>query len=98
MKLGQIKIDKIKIFFQKTSYWLARHTFLASMILIVLAVIIGGIVFYKYSYLLLEAELQTVGKPLKFDEKKYQKILEIWQERQKISEESATKEYPDPYR
>lgn len=93
-----IKFSKIKGFFKKLPRILAEYSFLTVLSLIFLALILGGIIFYKYNVLIEKTQPEIFEKPLHFDEKTYQAVLRVWQERQKRFEETEIKIYPDLFR
>lgn len=95
--LKQIKLSKIKEFFGKLPRILGERAFLTSLLFIFLALILGGIIFYKYSILAQKVEPQIIEKPLQFKENLYQKVLEKWENRQKKFEETELREYPNPF-
>ena len=98
MKLPRIKLKNIKDFLTKLPKTLGDHAFLTFLGFLFLAFIIGGIIFQKYS-ISAEKEMPGVGeKPLQFKENTYQKVLEIWQKKEKKFEEADFKQYPDPFR
>jgi len=89
------KFKKVKKFFQKIIFALAENSFSVLLVLILITFLLGGVVFYKYSYLPEKKPPQITPKPFKFEESLYQKILEKWQFRQKKFNEVDSKEYPD---
>ena len=64
-------------------------------ILLVSAVIFGGLIFYQYSFLAEKKEPQVIERPIQFKEELYQKILTEWEERQKKFDQVEQKEYRD---
>jgi len=102
MKIPKFKTEKIKQFFKKLPRTLGEQSFLTFLGFLLIALILGGFIFYKYSFLV-EKEPSTkisegVEKPLKFKEKIYEAVLENWQKKEKRFEEVNFKEYPDPFR
>lgn len=90
-----IKIKKIKEFLKKLVWIIGGNTNIALIILFFLTLILGGFVFYKYSFLVERSEPQIIGKPLQFKEAVYQKISQEWQIRHQKFEEADLKEYPN---
>jgi len=98
LKLKQIKLKKIKYFLKKLPKNLGKRAFLLCLILLLISLITGLLIFYKYSFLT-EKETPEISKgPLQFKEATFQRILEVWQEKDKKFEAADTKEYPDPFR
>lgn len=95
--LKQIKLNKIKEFFKKLPMISGKHAFFTFLVFLLLALILGGFVFYKYSILIEKLEPQLLEKPIQFNEKIYQKILKIWEEREKVFKETETKTYSNPF-
>lgn len=98
MRLPQIKIKKIKEFLKKLPRTLGEKAFFVFLGLLLIALIFGGIIFYQYNVLAKRAEVQIIEKPIQFQEKAYQDILKIWQEREKRFQATDFKTYPDPFR
>ncbi len=101
MKIAKkISFNKIKEIPKKLSRLpriLAVHAFLTFLVLLFFAFIIAGLVFYKYSVLAEKAKGQAEESPLQFEEVKFEKILEIWAEREKRLAGTETRTYPDPF-
>jgi len=98
MKIPKLKIKKIKQFLKKLPRTLGEKSFLTFLGLLLIALIFSGLIFYKYSFLAEKGKLEVLEKPLKFNEKVYQVVLKIWQEKEKKFEETNFKKYPDPFR
>lgn len=97
-KLKKIKLNRTKKFFKRLPKILGENTFLTSLILILISLILGGLVFYKYSVLVKARKPEVLEKPAFLNEEALQEILKIWQDRQKKFEEAGFKEYPNPFR
>lgn len=98
MRIPKIKTKKIKDFLKKLPRILGEKAFLTYLILLFLALIFGGIIFYKYGILVKKTKIQIPEKPLQFKEKTYQEVLKIWQEKEKRFKETDRKEYPNPFK
>ena len=92
-----LKFNKIKKFLEKSPLALGKKAFLTSICLIILSLVLGSFVFYKYSFLVQKSEPEIIKKPLQFKEDLYQKILENLQDRKNKFEETELKEYPNPF-
>jgi len=86
---------KAKVFFKKLPRILGENAFLTFLFLLLLSLIIGGIIFYKYSILSEKVEAEIIEKPLQFKEGVYRKVLDEWEAREKRFRESELREYPD---
>jgi len=98
MKTPKLKFKKIGYFFKKLPRIFGEHAFLTFLGLLVAALIWGGFIFYQYSILIERAGAGVPGQALKFNEKVYQEVLQIWQEKEKRFEKTNLKEYPDLFR
>lgn len=97
-KLKRIKLNKIKQWFNRLPRILGGNAFLVFLILFLISLILGGLVFYKYSILIEKEKSEIIETPLLFEEKTLQEVLKIWQTRQKRFEEAGLKEYPNLFR
>ena len=98
MRFPKIKTKKIKDFLKKLPRTLAEKSFLTFFILLIFALIIGCLIFYQYSFLVEKRKPEVLKTPLKFQEKTYENVLKIWQEKEKRFEEADLKIYSDPFR
>ena len=98
MRIPKFKIKKIEEFFKKLLRALGEKVFLTFLGLLLFSLILGGIVFYKYSILIKKTKPKITEKPLQFQEKTYQEVLKTWQEKEKKFQEADLKEYPNLFR
>jgi len=97
-KPPKLKTKKIKDFFKKLPRTLGEKALLTFLGFLFLALIFGGIIFYKYGILAQKAEPQITEKPFQFEEKTYEGVLKIWQEKEKRFEAADLKIYPNPFK
>jgi hypothetical protein len=90
-----IKIKDFANFLKKIFWKIGENPLPAFFILLVLALIFGGLIFYQYSFLAEKKEPQITERKIQFKEELYQKILEGWEIRQRKFEEAEFKEYRD---
>lgn len=95
IRIKRIQLKKIKHFFQTLPRILAEKPFLTFLVILLFFLILSGSIFYKYSILADKAKPEIPGKSLIFDEKTYNDILQIWQERKEKFEAADKKEYPN---
>jgi len=94
-KIFQLK--KLGSFLKELPIVLGKNAFLIFLGLLLLSLSSGGIVFFRY-YTLSEKEVpQIIDGQLQFDNKTYQEILEIWEERGQLFEKTTLKEYVSPF-
>lgn len=96
IRIPKRKLKKLLIFFKKLPMILGGNAFLTFLGLLLFSLILGSIIFYKYSVLVVKEEPEVFEKPLEFKEKTYQEILEVWQEREKRFEEANPQKYLNP--
>ncbi|HDZ54292.1 MAG TPA: hypothetical protein ENI19_00125 [Candidatus Nealsonbacteria bacterium] len=97
MKIKKIRFDKIKVVFGKLLRILGEKVFLTFLGLLVVFLVFGAFLFYKYIFLVEKAQPEIIESSLQFDEGLFQKILEKSRDKQKKFEETETKKYPDPF-
>lgn len=98
IRIKKQDIKKISYFFGAISRQMADHFFRAVFIILLVNLIIGGILFYKYNFLIQNRIIEISPDILKFREDIYQKILVIWSEREKRFNESGSKIYLNPFK
>ena len=92
-KLLDIGINKIK----KTLLVLGKDAFLFILIFVLLEILFGEFLFYKYVFLLRIEEQKIVATPIKFKENVYQSVLQEWQVRENIFKNSLQENYQNPF-
>lgn len=88
-----IKLKQIKAFVKKLPKKLAGKAFSTFLGLFVLSLIFGGFIFYKYSINHKPEPIEDGKIGLKFKSETYQKILQVWQNKEEQFEKIDTKEY-----
>jgi len=97
MKIPKLKFKKITDPLRKLPRILGEHTFSTFLGLLLIALILGALIFYQYSFLVGKTKPEIFEKPLKFKEETYQEVLKIWQGREKEFKEIDLKECQDPF-
>lgn len=88
-------IKKIK----KIPWILGKNAFLYTLIFILIDILIGQFLFYKYALLIETEEPKIIFIFDKFQENIYQSVLEKWQNRENIFKNSLLDEnYTDPFK
>lgn len=93
MKIPKLKTQKITVFLKDLPKKLSNRAFFTFLILLFLSLILGEFIFYTYFISIKEAKIEVSEKILQFQEKTYQRILEVWQEKEKQFKEADSKEY-----
>lgn len=83
-----MKSKKIKKSFKKLPLWIATNVFKFSLILVLLALIIGAGVFYKYVILTQKVELENLGEMCPLRDNIYTNVLDVWQKNSQVFEET----------
>ncbi len=97
LKIKSKKFQKITKFLKGLPRIAAENSFLTSLIFLIIAMVLGGLAFYKYSILVEQRESELSEKPFYFNEKGFQDILSIWQEREENFKQADSKEYLNPF-
>lgn len=97
-KVKNKQFKKTKNFFKRLPRILGEHAFLTSIMLFLIAGILGGLVFYKYSILAEQRKPESSQSLLNFDEKNLQAVLNAWQERQTKFQATGSKQYSNPFK
>ena len=92
------KLQRLTEFLKKIFWKIGENPLSAFFILLVLALIFDGLIFYQYSFLAEKKEPQIIERPVQFKEELYQKILKEWERRQEKFEKSGLKEYRGLFR
>lgn len=101
-----MKVDYNKIFkgieialsgSKKILWAIGKRAFLGVLVLILLDMLLGVMLFYKYVYLAENKVAQINGESLQFNDGVYQKVLNQWQARDEKLNESLQKNYPNPF-
>jgi len=98
MKIPKRKIKKIKEVLKRLPKNLCQRAFLTFFGFFLIILILGSFIFYKYSILEEQREPQILKRPAEFDEKKYQRVLDFWEEREEKFKQIEFKEYPNPFK
>ncbi len=92
------KIKRIFSFLEKLPKASAEKAFLTFLVFLLISLLFGGFLFYRYSVLAKPAAgISSKEESLEFKEKVYQEILKIWQERDEEFGLTNSKKYPDPF-
>lgn len=94
---NKIKLDKIKKKLEKMPWMMAERAFLTCLAFLFLALILGGIVFYKYGISAQKADTDILQRPVQFNKRVFQDVLYIWKEREESFQGTDLKEYSNPF-
>ena len=91
------KIKQLKKILTKPPFIISKHAFWTCLVLFILSLAIGANLFYKYNILAQRVEPEGLEQTILFNEKIYQQVLKIWQEREKRFQETDFKEYSNSF-
>jgi hypothetical protein len=94
MNKNIFKIKKIK----ELPFCSAQHCFGLFIILVFFAMVCGAFLFYKYSIMPENQQIESSGATLEFKEKTYQEILQVWEAQERKLEQSESKQYPSLFK
>ena len=97
-KIKKKQLRKIKNLLKTIPRIIGKRAFLTSLALFLVAIILGGLVFYEYIILAEQKKSEITQKVIYFDEKGLQEILNIWQERQSKFDQADFKQYLNPFK
>jgi len=92
-----MKLKKVKTFCLVLPRVLAERSFLASLLFIFLALVFGGVLYYRYDFLASKNEPQPNEVSLKLQKEAYLSVLTEWQARQAKFDAADFKNWPDPF-
>jgi hypothetical protein len=93
----KISVKKIKEKIWDFEGYCAERIFTTSLAAIFLALILGGILFYKYDILLDKSQMGPGVVSIKLQTQNYQKITEKWQQMQNNFSNADLKNYFNPF-
>lgn len=89
------KLNKLKKKLKQLPKLLAEHIFGFFMVLVFIYFILGGIIFYIYSFSAEKIEPVASQVSIQYKENTFKNVLNQWLERERKFEEAETKQYPD---
>jgi len=98
MKIFGLKLIKIKNLLKELPIFLAVHAFLAFLAFFLIALILAGIIFYKYNILIEKENQEIFYKQSQFKEESLDNIMGILREGEKKFSEADSKQYLNPFR
>lgn len=91
----KIKLGKFDKKIKTLPRFLTEHVFGFFMFLVFIGLILGGILFYQYSFLTEKREPESVSIFVQYKENVLKEILNQWSEREENFKKAETKQYPD---
>jgi hypothetical protein len=84
---------RIKNFFKG----IALHPFVSFWLILIIAFLVGGGVYYKCVILIPDKDEGAINKQVNFNQKVYEEVLAQWEEREKEFSQAEEKEYYNPF-
>ena len=81
MSMLRFRLQNIAQSLPRTVRWMGEHPFLGFLILLSFALLISGSVFYQYVFTLKGDVPSDMVIQSRFDQQKFQEVVQIWQER-----------------
>ena len=97
MKIPKLKKETINVFLSKILKKLSASSFFTFFIFFSLFLILGIIIFYQYAFLAKKVKIEASEEVFQFEEKAYEEILKVWEEKEERFRRVDYKEYPDPF-
>lgn len=97
VKDSQKTIDQYWLIAKNLPWILARHAFLFIVLFVVLEGLLASFLYYTYAFMPQNRIIEVGSAPESFKEKTYQSVLESWEKRRQIIENSAQREYNNPF-
>ena len=97
---NRMKIPKIKNLRKKVKNFpkiLAQRAFLTFFLFLFFFLILGGLIYYKYLILEMKKEPELSQRVFEFNQKNYQKVLEILDEKEKKFNLIESGQFRDPF-
>ena len=97
---NRMKIPKIKNLRKKVKNFpkiLAQRAFLTFFLFLFFFLILGGLIYYKYLILEMKKEPELSQRVFEFNQKNYQKVLEILDEKEKKFNSIGLGQFRDPF-
>jgi len=76
---------------------MGENAFLGFLVLLVIALCISSLVFYRYVFLLESAQLEFRPSQNTFQTKPFEDIVRVWQERGQAFEQASPENYRDAF-
>lgn len=93
----KIKAKKVKKIFTKIPWLVAEHSFLACLLLFLLALLLGWFLVYKYIILIQETEFEEQDHSFLLKEDVYKEVLEKWKREEQKFNQADSKEFFNPF-
>lgn len=92
------KLNQLKKKFKKLPRSLAEHVFGFFMFLVFIALVLGGVLFYQYSFLTEKMEAEVLQLSIQYKENVLKEMSDQWLKREKKFMEADTKQYPNLFK
>jgi hypothetical protein len=97
MAINYLKNKKIRNQIGKLARKLGEKAFICFVILVLFALLLGGLILYKYTAEIKRTQINHLEGITNFDESAYRRILQAWQDREAKFIEIDSKQYKNPF-
>ncbi len=73
------------------------HLFLSFFVVFIIALAVSGFFYYKYGFVAENKKIENPPSPFELNEKTYQEVLKVWQEKEKVFNMADDKDYPNVF-
>lgn len=91
-------IKKLKDKLGKLPRVLAVRDFLTFFGLFIISLLFGSLLFYRYIFLVERTEPKRTGTAIQLEDKKYEKVLKIREDKEKKFQEASSRQYPNLFK
>src|SRR3989344_6294332 len=82
MSMFQLRLNSIVRSLPGILRWMGEHPFLSFLILLFLALLISGLVFYQYVFTVQDDISSNEIVQTRFNQQAFQQVMQIWRERE----------------
>ena len=95
--MKKIEVGKTKKIIREIPLFIAKHILQFSLLLLLIALIVGVNVFYKYNVLATKTALKKLDDNCPLNESSYNRVLEVWDKHDLMFERAGSKQYYDVF-
>lgn len=83
---------------KKLPYFLGLNAFLFFIVLVLIDLLVGGFLFYKYAYLTQKEQPKNNLEQIIFNEENYRQVLDVWQKREEAFSRLLESNIKNPFK
>lgn len=78
--------------------FIGERAFLSIIVVILIELVVGGLLFYKYSVLPGNVKIEVSENAVNFNKDDYERVVNFWEERSSRGRDTENKVYSDPFK